>query len=215
MEDILRFSLLMVAGFVLFLIILDAWLRRRRLKSAKISPVLLNATGTTHQLKEPMLSDCAFHLPKTEEPFRPEPKLNEEELKNDLLILSIFAKPNNPFVSYDLLQAISNTGMQFGEMNIFHYFSPSVTPAKILFSLASATKPGNFNLDRIGDLSCAGLTLFMKIKDVPEPDIVFKTMLRTAEQLCEDLDGELRAGMRLPWNSESLKQYQTKIAKYT
>ena len=71
------------------------------------------------------------------------------KLTENILSISIFAKPNNRFVSYDLLQAITSTGMQFGEMNIFHYYQRTPEGKKYtLFSLASATKPGEFDLDR-------------------------------------------------------------------
>ena len=66
---------------------------------------------------------------------------------NDLLMISIMAKPDSRFGSYDLLQAISATGMQFGPMNIFHYYLPAGGNQVSLFSLASATEPGEFDLE--------------------------------------------------------------------
>lgn len=123
------------------------------------------------------------------------------------------AKPNDTFASYDLLQAISATGLQFGEMNIFHYYKSPTTKKTPLFSLASATEPGVFDFDRIGDFSCRGLTLFMNLYNAGDPQVVFELMLKTAEQLAEDLDGELRAGPKQLWNDETLKQYLEKIQR--
>jgi len=104
--------------------------------------------------------------------------------------------------------------MQFGEMNIFHYYVSQGEKKITLFSLASMTKSGDFNLDRIGDYSCRGLTLFMRLKSVPYPEDAFSCMLEVAEQLADDLDGELRGGFHLPWTSELYDQYQQKIAQY-
>jgi len=126
---------------------------------------------------------------------------------DDLLVISVAAKPDAHFAGYDLLQAITATGMQFGEMNIFHFIKDNQT----LFSMASATKPGEFDIDRIGAFSCAGLTLFMNYRSVPDPKFAFDLMLKTAEQLADDLHGELRAGQRVPLTSDILKQYENKI----
>lgn len=130
---------------------------------------------------------------------------------NDLLQLSVIAKQGRKFASYELLQAISATGMQFGEMNIFHYYTQSPAGKKALFSLASLTKPGYFDLDRMGNFTCAGLTLFAQLSDVEDPQQAFELMLKTADQLAEDLDGELRADPRTVWSNETLAQYQEKV----
>jgi cell division protein ZipA len=130
----------------------------------------------------------------------------------DFIIISVIAKPNQPFASYDLLQTISATGMQFGAMNIFHYYSPFTMDKKPLFSLASATEPGEFDLNQIGNFSCRGLTLFMNLHQ-PDKMNAFTLMLETAEQLAEDLQGELRTAHREPWTNEIKQRYLDKILK--
>jgi cell division protein ZipA len=135
-------------------------------------------------------------------------------MARNLLVMNVFAKNNHQFFSYDLLQAISATGMQYGEMNIFHHYQLTSEGRVSLFSLASATEPGYFDIDRMGDFSCAGLTLFTNLKDVPDAKVAFELMLKTAEQLADDLDGELRANPRTPWNDTVLNQYQQKVARY-
>jgi cell division protein ZipA len=132
----------------------------------------------------------------------------------NLLVLSVMAKPDSRFVSYDLFQAIATVGLQFGEMNIFHYYQQTASGKISLFSLASANKPGDFDLNNIGDFSCTGLMLFMNIADVPDPQTVFRLMLETAERLADDLDGELRANPHTPWDEKLVWQYQQKIMHY-
>ena len=129
----------------------------------------------------------------------------------NFIIINVVAKPNRQFASYDLLQTISATGMQFGAMNIFHYYSPSTMDKKPLFSLASATEPGEFDLNQMGNFSCNGLTLFMNLHQVPDKMKAFTLMLETAEQLAEDLQGELRASNREPWSHEIKQQYLSKM----
>ena len=129
----------------------------------------------------------------------------------NLLVLSVMAKPEARFESYDLLQAISAAGLQFGEMNIFHYYQASPVGRVALFSLASANKPGDFDLNHFAEFSCTGLMLFMDITQTLDPQSVFKLMLDTAERLAEDLDGVLCADPLTPWSEKLAWQYHQKI----
>jgi cell division protein ZipA len=137
--------------------------------------------------------------------------MDDNTKKNDFLTLSIIAQASQPFASYELLQTISAAGMQYGLMNIFHYYHNK----KILFSLASATEPGEFDLNNVGSLSCTGLTLFFNAATAAEPQLAFNRMLDVAEQLAEDLEGELRANPCTPWSDATLKQYQERINYYS
>lgn len=209
MEEYLRVGLLLIAALILFFILFEAWLRRRRFKVVDASVLKLNQTGSNHHFIEP---SCTISMPTTEKPVDTVASSQSENVDfDDFLILSVLAKPGSHFGSYDLLQTISATGMHFGEMNIFHYYSSIEDKKSKLFSLASATKPGDFDLDRIGDFSCKGLTLFIDLSRVLEPGLALDLMLKTAEQLADDLDGELYAGPNKPWSAELLQQYKQRI----
>lgn len=132
----------------------------------------------------------------------------------NLLILSIMAKKDSRFESYDLLQAISAAGMQYGEMNIFHYYQTTPVGKIALFSLASANKPGDFDLNNIAEFSCTGLMLFMDIAQTPDPQYAFRLMLDVAERLAEDLDGVLCSDPMTQWNEKIAWQYHQKIMQY-
>lgn len=132
----------------------------------------------------------------------------------EILSVNVIAKPGETFASYDLFQAISTTGMQFGAMNIFHYYEPHGENKKVLFSLASMTEPGEFDMNHIGEFASPGLCLFMDLHAMKNPEAVFNQMLATAEQLADDLQGELYADPKTPWNKDVLGRYQQKIAEY-
>ncbi len=66
-------------------------------------------------------------------------------------------------------------------------------------------------MDRIGDFSCSALILFMNLKNVVNPQHVFNIMLKTAEQLADDLEGDLCADPHTPWNESILKEYRAKL----
>lgn len=107
-------------------------------------------------------------------------------------VMHIMAQQNKLFAGYELLQAILSSGLRFGEMNIFHRYREPNTQKGILFSLASATEPGVFDMLNMGAFSCKGLTLFMrKSEDEHDNRTRYDLMLSTAQHLAEDLDGML------------------------
>lgn len=234
MEGYLRLTLLLIAGVIVMLVFYEMHMRRRQLKSIKIDPdkVLgLPAREPSMGFKQPKanaqdaepewVDDIRIKTKPsvvTPPPAPPEiapAKVNRSrDLALDLLVLTVAARPGRQFGSYDLLQAISAAGLQFGDMNIFHYYAKQ-TPGQVpLFSLASATEPGDFNIDRMGEFTCTGLTLFTNMADVTDPEQAFELMLKSAQQLADDLDGELRAGMRTPWSGTTLQQYQQRISQF-
>ena len=215
MEDYLRLGLLALAAVIVFLILFEGWFKRRSLREAK-------ATALSHD------ADMVLGLnPRTErksvasstrvvrtEPVQPAKAESVKDIMDDLIVLMVAAKPDQPFVSYDLLQALTGAGLQFGDMNIFHYHDMQSPQHEVLFSLASSTEPGEFDLDHIGEFSCQGLTLFMRLREVRDPQYAFDLMLRAADVLAETLDGEMRANPRTPWNENVLLQYQQKVLQF-
>ncbi|MHA7840653.1 MAG: cell division protein ZipA [Gammaproteobacteria bacterium] len=124
-----------------------------------------------------------------------------EAPQSNILVMFLMAKPGRRFAGYELLQALIATGLRFGKMDIFHRHEGSNGTGPILFSVASATQPGTFDMSRMGTFACPGLTLFMDINSTAIPRIAFESLLKAAHQLAEDLDGELLDGQRQPWTS--------------
>jgi cell division protein ZipA len=175
-------------------------------------------------MSQPLESRPEAFEPITEEKRKPHPQTVEKTkevlaaahernpiMPANLLVLSVMAKKDGRFESYDLFQAIAAAGMQYGEMNIFHYYQTTPVGKIALFSLASANKPGDFDLNNIAEFSCSGLMMFMDIAQVPDPQSAFKIMLEAAERLAEDLDGSLCADPMTPWNEKLVWQYHQKI----
>lgn len=128
-----------------------------------------------------------------------------------LLVLHIMAPTNQAFIGYELLQSLLSSGLRFGEMNIFHRYEQLTGQGKILFSLASATEPGTFNLDEVGSLACIGLSLFMKADRLENPEKVFNLMLDTARLLAEDLGGRVVDEHYQELTSDTIIRYQQRI----
>lgn len=132
----------------------------------------------------------------------------EEKSKSktsNLVVLSILAKPSKEFMGYELLQALLAAGLRFGDMQIFHRHEQASGKGKILFSVASATEPGTFDLEQIGIFSCRGLTLFLQKELVAYPKIAIELLIQTAKQLADELHGDLLDGTRKPLTDEKIK----------
>jgi cell division protein ZipA len=128
-----------------------------------------------------------------------EPKLTSHEARvpNDIVILYVIAKTGKTFAGYELLQILLSLGLRFGDMNIFHYYQNTDDQENVLFSLASATEPGTFDLLNMDTFSCKGLSLFMrKTGDSEEDSMRYTMMLETAVQLSDDLAGYLLNGQK-------------------
>jgi len=126
-----------------------------------------------------------------------------EKYSEHISALYVMAKEGQSFTGYELLQALLSAGLRYGEMSIFHRYQEPNIQKGILFSLASATEPGTFDMQNIGAFSCCGLTLFLrKLANEDEGLKHYEMMLRTARQLTEDLDGILMDHNRKPMAAE-------------
>lgn len=134
------------------------------------------------------------------------PAVKSSHLQNTLISVSVMASTGHLFSSYDLLQAITNAGFHFGEMSIFHHHQDFEGNGKALFSLASAVKPGIFNLDNIGAFATPGLTLFMDAGMHADPKSVFLLMLDCANQLADELQGELCESPTRGWSLDAFRR---------
>lgn len=131
------------------------------------------------------------------------------------IVFYVMAKPNHCFSGYDLYQALTSAGLTYGEMQIFHrYAEKSERTQHILFSVASAVKPGFITLDDIGAFSTIGLNLFMDFSKQKTASATFQLMLNAAKQLAEDLNGILMDSQRQPWSLMAENLCRRRIQQY-
>lgn len=86
-----------------------------------------------------------------------------------------------------ILKAVTASGLTYGKMGIFHYYSPSSGGRQPLFSLANMVEPGSFNLATMDEISTPGLTLFANVSNPDEGVSTFNAMLDTARKLADAL----------------------------
>lgn len=182
-----------------------------------VDEVIIKTNISINDKVDPAISSLGFSalddlLPETENnistvtpvEFNSAPK--KKPTSQDIIVLYVMAPEGQPFVGYELLQAVTSAGLRFGKMDIFHYQDDD-EPTKNLFSLCSAVEPGSFDIANMGALICPGLSLFMQISATDNPKAVFNLMLETAGQLADDLAGYVCDEKRQPLTDEKLHHY--------
>jgi len=154
--------------------------------------VFINRKNVKHkrsQHQEPTIHDD-LSLPATDN-FQESAEYSPPTTPEDVIVLRVVALEDAQFLGYDLLQTLLHNGFRHGAMNIFHRHQHDNGRGAVLFSLASATEPGTFELNQMGNLSYKGLTLFLRMNTLTDPLAAFNIMLDTAANLAEDLKGAL------------------------
>lgn len=230
METTLPLILLILAGLIITVVIIYAVRYKREQRRRKINPFRsqeprvgnINITQTPHYENDTELEGIIgeVRIRYAEKPLDipSEPAASyllaeaaKSSCKKPLLVLHVLAAEEQSFVGYELLQSLLSAGLRFGEMNIFHRHEQASGHGKIIFSLASATEPGTFNLDEIGSLVCKGLSLFMDSAKVENPEAVFELMLDTARLLAEDLGGNVYDNHYQMLTAQGLADYRRQI----
>jgi cell division protein ZipA len=129
--------------------------------------------------------------PTVKNQLQPEAIKKPRYTNEEIIYLILAAASDKPYVGYELLQALLVVGLRFGAMNLFHRYEDNKVNTKILFSLASASEQGTFELHKIGAFSGKGLILFLKLSGQKDLLNAFNLMLETGKQLVEDLGGEI------------------------
>lgn len=129
----------------------------------------------------------------------------------DLVVVYVKARPGSNFVGYGLQQALQTAGLHFGEMSIFHRYEHENGQGHILFSVASAVEPGVFDLQRIGGFQTPGLSIFMTLSHCADPKKALIILLDTAQQLADDLGGELHDNHHQPFTENTVAEYRSRV----
>lgn len=106
-----------------------------------------------------------------------------------IVTLYVSARSGETFNGSDLIVAAEKAGLEFGDMNIFHRMAPGKLDKGPVFSMATMTKPGNFDMKHIAQLETPGITLFMTLPGPMAALDAWDTMLPTAQRIAELLDG--------------------------
>ena len=116
-------------------------------------------------------------------------------VRPEVVQLSVIAAGDTPFSGPALLEAFRATGLEYGEMGIFHRRDPET--GGTLFSVASVVEPGVFPHEGMENFSSPGVVLFYLPSRSGDALSAFDTMIAVCHELARRLNGvEWDAGHR-------------------
>lgn len=123
--------------------------------------------------------------------------------QSNCLLTAYVLADNSNYAGYDLLQTLTICNLEYdSDLRIFHKYNEK---NERWFSLALASEPGTFDLDKLGSASFTGVALFMELATLgANAKLALDDFLVTLEQIQEELGGVIVDARRNPI-SNSLK----------
>ena len=140
----------------------------------------------------------------------------------DLIISHSILAKDKYFSGTELYRALESAGLQFGEMNIYHYPGDNNPNTYALFSVANIVEPGTFDPDPAAaeKFSTPGISLFMRLPAKTDNYQAYEKLLEIARRLADELEGELCDETRsqltrqaISYKKEQIRKLNFEIAK--
>lgn len=144
---------------------------------------------------------------------RTEVPLEEAAEPERIIALHVMSQEGEHFNGFDLLQAFTNTGLQYGEMDIFHRMQEASDVP--VFSLVNAVEPGIFDPAAMEETSTPALLMIMTLPHRMDALEVFDDMLDTARKISEELNGRLCDDHRSVLTRQAIDELRASLNSYT
>ncbi|BAP44336.1 cell division protein ZipA [Pseudomonas sp. 21LCFQ02] len=138
----------------------------------------------------------------------------EQTPLEEVLVISVISRDESGFKGPALLQNILESGLRFGEMDIFHRHESMAGNGEVLFSMANAIKPGVFDLDDIDHFSTRAVSFFLGLPGPRHPKQAFDVMVAAARKLAHELNGELKDDQRSVLTAQTIEHYRQRIVEF-
>ena len=137
-----------------------------------------------------------------------------QQAAEEVLVISVISRDPAGFKGPALLQNILESGLRFGEMDIFHRHESMAGNGEVLFSMANAVKPGVFDLDDIDLFSTPAVSFFLGVPGPRHPKQAFDVMVAAARKLSQELNGELKDDQRSVLTAQTIEHYRQRIVEF-
>ncbi|GMQ47422.1 cell division protein ZipA [Vibrio sp. 10N] len=143
-------------------------------------------------------------------------EVKEEPKEPDMqvLVLNVHCSGEAPFNGTQLFDSMRQNGLIYGEMDIFHRHADLSGTGKVLFSVANMMQPGTLQHDDPATFTTKGISFFMTLPCFGEAEQNFKLMLRTAQQISDDLGGNVLDDQRNLMTPQRLDAYRQQIKDF-
>ncbi|MGD9153034.1 MAG: cell division protein ZipA C-terminal FtsZ-binding domain-containing protein [Gammaproteobacteria bacterium] len=215
MEQTIRLILLAVGAIIVLWILYDGIKRQKRLRGEGNVITTDDANDMDESEKDSSEKiEYAFEsveentpnlgmVDEIEENVSDEISNDKTDIVDDVIMLMIVPEKGQVFSGSVLLQTLFSHDLHYGGQQIFHHYSAaSENLDKPLFSVASASESGKFDLNSMRENSYRGLVVFMEPAEHLHPMDVFDLMVESAHNLAADLHGKLLSGDQQPWSDQ-------------
>ena len=138
----------------------------------------------------------------------------EAEPEMEVIILNVHCAGEDPFVGTRLFDSMQQNGLIYGEMDIFHRHADLSGNGKVLFSVANMMHPGTLKHDDPATFTTKGISFFMTLPCYGDAEQNFKLMLKTAQQIADDLGGNVLDDRRNLMTPDRLAAYRRQIVEF-
>jgi len=196
----LRLILLLVGAVILVAVYLYSRRSIANRHSRKLDPKVGEREGTD-DFPEDLPPMSAVEMDETEDDHALKGRSAEadqnpplaKERQETIIVLNILPiTPGDSFPGADLLDVFDRAGLEYGQFDVFHRIRETGDGPQSVFSVASATEPGSFDITTMADLGFRGLTLFMVLPGPMRGVDGFADMLATARRIAEQIRGEVK-----------------------
>ncbi|MCG3736979.1 cell division protein ZipA [Vibrio cincinnatiensis] len=137
-----------------------------------------------------------------------------EEEALQVLVLNVHCAGTEPFIGTKLFDSLQQNGLLYGEMDIYHRHSDLSGTGKVLFSVANMMQPGTLKHDDPALFTTKGISFFMTLPCFGDPEQNFKLMLKTAQQIADDLGANVLDDARNLMTPDRLSAYRKQIQEF-
>lgn len=135
-----------------------------------------------------------------------------EELEiEEVLVINVLRRDGALMPGSDLLEVVSEHGLRYGDMNIFHRYGAG---QRIDYSMANAVKPGTFDLGAIDELRTPGVTFFMRLPGPDQPLEAFDDLAHVAGDMSKRLSAELKDERHSVMTAQTLEHCRQRIREF-
>ena len=124
------------------------------------------------------------------EPADTERKAPDFPQPEKVVTIRLLSRSKPGFEAEKLVLALREAGLRHGRFGIFHW-QQEEQPAEAVFSVASLTEPGSFDLTALKTARYPGVSLFMVLPGPMEGVAAFDLMMGVARNLARSLEGDL------------------------
>ncbi|MEH0687705.1 cell division protein ZipA [Vibrio cholerae] len=139
---------------------------------------------------------------------------SDDEDEMQVIVINVHCAGETPFVGTKLFDSMQQNGLIYGEMDIFHRHADLSGTGKVLFSVANMMHPGTLKHDDPATFTTKGISFFMTLPCYGDGEQNFKLMLKTAQQIADDLGANVMDDARNLMTPNRLDAYRAQIKAF-